>query len=308
MESAFDLVVVGEGVAGLTCAGEAAALGLRVASIESEFQGGLVMNIVELEGYEAAGGLSGMDHAMSLAASNRKAGVRSVSAPATAVRPVAGGFEVDTGAGRFAGRAVVLATGARLRKLGVPGEEDFRGRGVSHCADCDAPMFTAADVVVAGGGDSAFQEALVLAGECAVVHIVFDGAQPTAHARFRQAAAGHAAIRLWPGRRVAEVLGDSSGMTGVRLAGTEGGPGEVLPCAGLFTYIGLEPNASIAPPDVRRDAGGALVTDGEFRTALPFLWAIGQVRAGFGGRLHDAEAEGRSVARRIREAIAASTG
>jgi thioredoxin reductase (NADPH) len=299
MNTSFDLIVVGEGIAGLACAGEAAKLGLKVASFEGGFSGGLVMNVVELEGFEEGEGLSGMDHAMLLAMANKKAGVAGRQEAVSTIRAASSGFEVDTDAGTFTARAVVMATGAQLKKLAVPGEEDYQGRGVSHCADCDAPMFTGEHVVVAGGGDSAFQEALVLAQECAAVHIVHDQANPTAHPRFLEAAQAHDNIRTWPNRRVEEVLGDDKGMTGVRLRVADGGT-EDLAAAGLFAYIGLQPSSEAAPAQARRDGQGALVTGEDLQTSVPGLWAIGQVRSGFGGRLADAAEEGRRAAGNVK--------
>ncbi len=305
MSTSFDLIVVGEGIAGLTCAGEAARLGLKVATFEGGFAGGLVMNLAELEGYEEGEGLSGMDHAMLMAMANKKAGVTGVPSPVSAIRSTGNGIEVASDAGTFAARAVVLASGAHVRKLGVPGEEDYNGRGVSHCADCDAPMFNGADVVVAGGGDSAFQEALVLAQECATVHIVHDRPAPTAHSRFLAAVAALPNVRTWPGRRIEEVQGDGKGVTGVRLRLADG-TSEDLACAGLFAYTGLQPNGEAAPAEVGRDAHGALVTNEDLRTAVAGVWAIGQVRSGFSGRLTDAAGEGRRAAHAVKAALARS--
>jgi thioredoxin reductase (NADPH) len=295
-----DLIVVGEGFAGLTCANEAAKLGLKVATFEAEFQGGLVVNVNELEHFEEAGGLSGMDHAMMLARANARAGVKSTTTAVTAVRPVAGGyFEVETEAGQHTARAVVLASGARRKKLGVPGETEFEGRGVSHCADCDAPMFTAAEVVVAGGGDWALQDALVLARECSVVHLVHEGSRPTACGEYLERVQAEPKIRAWPDTTVEAVEGGAQGMTGVRLRHADGSTRE-LPCAGLFALVGLEPNSALAPADVRRDPAGFLQVNDKLETGVPGLWAIGQVRSGFGGWLADAAAEARRVAQAVK--------
>ena len=163
-------------------------------------------------------------------------------------------------------------------------------------------MFSGADVVVAGGGDSAFQEALVLAGECRAVHIVFDRPEPTAHGRFREAVAGCGNIRLWPDRRVEEIVGDGTGVTAVRLRLADAGS-EELACAGLFAYIGLVPNGQAAPDGVARDAHGALLAGDDLQTGLPGLWAIGQVRAGFSGRLDGAADEGKRAARAVKDML-----
>jgi thioredoxin reductase (NADPH) len=313
----YDLIVVGQGMAGLTCAGDAARLGLRVAHFESEFCGGLVANVVELERFDEADGLSGMDHAMTLARDNMKVGVANRAARVHAVRVVhavsgaEGGFEVDADDGTHRARAVVLATGARLAELSVPGEKEYEGRGVSHCADCDGPLFAGAEVVVVGAGDWALQEALLLARDCAAVHVVHAESRPSAGAEALARARAEPKIRWHTGLRVAAIAGNAQGMTGVRLVGAAdathaagaAGPAGELAAAGLFPLAGLVPNGEIAPEAVQRDDSGHLQVGDTCETAVPSLWAIGQVRAGFGGWLSDAVADGRQVAQAIKNRL-----
>ncbi|MCC2676486.1 MAG: hypothetical protein K0R58_3433, partial [Ramlibacter sp.] len=218
----YDVIVVGEGIAGLTCAGDAAKLGLKVATYEADFFGGLVVNINELQNFDEAHGMSGMDHAGVLAMGNKKAGVKSTTARVSSIRSVDEGFEVHTDAGQQLARFVVMASGARLKKLGVPGEADFEGRGVSHCADCDAPMFTGDEVVVAGGGDWAAQDAMVLSAECAAVHLVYEEDELAACPDYVARVQADPKIKLHPGAVVEEILGDASGMSGVRLRDRQG--------------------------------------------------------------------------------------
>lgn len=299
MTPTYDLIVVGEGFAGLTCASEAAKLGLKVATFEAEFFGGLVVNVNELEHFDEAGGLSGMDHAGMLAAGNKKAGVKSTTDAVEAVRAVDGGFEVETGSGKQTARFVVIASGARLKKLGVPGEEEFEGRGVSHCADCDAPMFTDAEVIVAGDGDWALQDALLLARDCSAVHVVHPGPAPTACDEYVKRAKAEPKIHLHPNATVEEVLGNDRGMTGVRVRANDGAETEIN-AAGLFAVVGLEANSALAPAEVQRDADSYLLVNDELETAVPGLWAIGQVRSGFGGWLTNAVADARRVAKLVK--------
>lgn len=299
MTPEFDLIVIGEGFAGLTCASEAAKLDLRVATFEREFFGGLVVNVNELERFEEAGGLSGMDHAGMLAAQNKKAGVKSFRSEVTQIRPLDNGFEVSSDSGVHLSRFVVIATGARLKKLGVPGEIEFEGRGVSHCADCDAPMFTDAEVVVAGGNDWAVQDALLLAKECSKVHIVHPGNVLNACTEYRERLSELSNIQLCPNSSIVEVLGDDTGMTGVKII-DEKGQVSVINAAGLFAIIGLEPNETIAPSQVNRDASGYLKVDANLETDVIGLWAIGQIRSGFDGWLNDAVSDAKKVAALIK--------
>jgi len=294
---AYDLIVIGEGVAGLSCAGHAARAGLKVATLESTLFGGLVLNVNELDGYP--GQESGTTFASELMTASSEAGVTSIQEEATAIRSAAGGFEVATGVGgRLQARQVVIASGAKLRKLGVPGEDEFEGRGVSHCADCDAPMYMNETVMVVGGGDSAMQEALVLAKFCGKVLVVHRGDKLRARKHLADEVAANPKIAMIWNTTVDAILGGQM-VEKVRVKGA-GGKTEEIPCAGVFAYIGLEPNAAFAPAEIARDAGGHLVTNGELETAVKGIWAAGAVRAGYSGLLKDAAAEGERVAKAVR--------
>ena len=300
MNATYDLIVVGEGIAGLTCAAESAKVGLQVATFESAFFGGLAVNIYELKNFKEAGGLSGMDHAGMLASGNKKAGVKSSPTAVTAVRIIEGGFEVDTHAGKHTARFVVIASGAHLKKLNVPGEMEFEGRGVSHCADCDAPMFTESDVIVAGSGDWALQDALLLARECTKVHVVYEEKELTACAEYIQRVKNEPKIILQPNLKIYEILGNDNGMTGVRVTDAQDTTSEIS-AKGLFAIVGLIPNSALAPVEVARDDHGFLQVNEDLETVVPGLWAIGQVRSGFQGWLNHAVGDARRVAEIVKD-------
>ena len=302
MTTSCDVIVIGEGIAGLTCAAELAAAGLKVATFEANLPGGLATNLNEPSGFEPADGMSGMDYAVTLALANKKAGVESVTEAVTAIRPAGTGFEVAAESRMLAARFVVLASGASLKKLSVPGEAGFEGRGVSWCADCDAPLFAGAVTIVAGSGQWAVQDALLLARDCATVHLVCPARRLDATPASLAQVTATPNIQVHTATTVAHILGDDQGMTGIRVqdpAGTR-----EIQATGLFVMTGLEANSGIAPGAATRDSDNSLVADEHCETTVSGLWAIGQVRAGFGGWLNDAVADARAAAARIQARLA----
>lgn len=290
MSTVHDLLVIGAGITGLHAARHAATAGLKVMTVESLLYGGLVTNVNELDG--AFHG-PGVDLAATLMQEVKKAGGGYATDGILSIARDGDAFAVRGDSGTYRAKAAVIASGAKLRKLGVPGEDDFEGAGVSSCADCDGPFYDGLDVVVVGGGDSAVQEAAVLAGYARHVHVVHRGTTFRAQPHLVAALGEKANVTLHWNATVEEITG-ASAVEGVRLR--EGANARELPCAGLFAYVGLEPNSSFAPAEVARDASGALVTDAGLQTAVPGLYAAGAVRAGYSGLLKDAAAEGIAAA------------
>jgi thioredoxin reductase (NADPH) len=197
---------------------------------------------------------------------------------------------VKAGSASYAARNVVVATGARLKKLGLPGEEEMFGQGVSECADCDGPFYTGQEAVVAGGGDSACQESLILARFAAKVTMVIDGPGLSARPEWRQRVAAEPKIVLRPNSKIVALDGEAGALKSVQVE-TAGQGVSQLPCAGLFVFIGLEPNTDFLPAEVKRDGRGAVIVNEDCGTGLPGLWAIGAVRSGVGALLTDAAAD-----------------
>ena len=299
MATNYDVIVIGEGVAGLTAAGELASAGLKVATIEAQLFGGLVININELDpvpsGSEAAGGA---EYASSLGEAAANAGVTSVNEPVNTIEASGDVKKVNTDGGTYTAKAIVVASGARLKRLGVPGEMEYEGKGVSQCADCDGPMYQNEGVVVAGGGDSALQEAIVLSHYCKEVRLVHRGAAFTGAAHLQETVnAESKIIKIFNAEVTAVGGGQMVEKVSIKHAD---GRSEDIACAGLFAYIGLEPNAGFLPDAVKRDEQGRVVANDKLETALPGVWAAGAVRSGCGGLLDDAIADGKKVAAEIR--------
>ncbi len=293
-----DVLVIGEGVAGLTAAGALARSGLKVATFEAQLFGGLVININELDPAPGAGAVSGAEFAANLMQTNAELGIASIQEAVAELKTEGEMKQVVTAGATYGARHVVLASGARLRKLGIPGEAEFEGRGVSQCADCDGPMYQDEQVIVVGGGDSALQEALVLARFCSKVHLIHRGGKFRAQDHFvAQVGANPKIATIW--NATVEQIAGSRMVEQARVKFSDGRVQEI-PCAGVFAYIGLVPNSEFLPAGIARDESGFVVTADSLETTLPGIWAIGAVRGGCGGALDDAISEARRAAEAIR--------
>jgi thioredoxin reductase (NADPH) len=297
-QAQFDVMVIGEGVSGLTAAGELARDGFKVATLEAQLFGGLVINVNELDPAPEGAPASGAELASELMQANADAGVESIQEPVTEVRDSGEMKEVVTQANTYRARRVIVASGARLKRLGVPGEAEYEGRGVSQCADCDGPMYQDETVVVVGGGDSALQEALVLSHYCGGVRLIHRGDAFSGSARFAEQVRANEKIQItW--NATLDAIGGGQMVEKVRVRHNDGRL-EELPCAGVFAYIGLEPNTDFLQAGIGRDAQGFVQTASTLETAHKGVWAIGAVRSGFGGTLDDAVRDARSVASAIK--------
>ncbi|HEY5208944.1 MAG TPA: FAD-dependent oxidoreductase [Stellaceae bacterium] len=296
MSGEFDLVVAGSGLAGLSAALTGARLGLRTLILTGDVLGGQLLSINQIDGYPGfPDSVAGYDLCPMTQEQAVAAGAEIASTTLDGLAAQDGGWRLAIGEGEVMARGLVVATGAALRILGVPGEERLRGKGVSHCASCDAPLLRGKAVVVIGGGDSACQEALTLAESAATVTILHRGSALTAQAAYRDRVLQQPNIIVRFHHVAEEILGDS-GVAGVRIHDTASGQRTEIAAAGIFAYIGLDPATAFLGGAVTLAKDGRIPTDAALRTALTGVAAAGAARAGFAGRAAAAAGEGATAA------------
>ena len=292
MSDQYDVVIVGGGVAGLTAGLTSARLGRKTRVLTSAALGGHLVSIERIDGYPGfPEGVPGYDFCPIIQEQAAGAGAEFDAADATALKADGERWRVTTRQGDLLARAVVVATGTALKTLGIPGEEEFRGKGVSHCASCDAPLLRNKMVAVVGGGDSALQEALTLAQHAARVVILHRGTGFSAQDAYVQQVKGNSKIEVRFGTVVEEVIGDG-GLKSVRTRSVGDGKTAELEVAGLFVYVGLAPATRWLDRGMMLDASGRILVDGNMRTAVPGIFAAGTVRAGSAGRAASAAGDG----------------
>jgi thioredoxin reductase (NADPH) len=297
LKNLCEVAVIGGGLAGLSAARHAARLGRLVTLFEgSAMFGGLVATVDEVDGILVPGKFSGQDLAMHLLEDARKVGVRVVQAGVETLE-VNGALTLKDQEGTvYQPQAVIIASGAALRKLGVPREEDFMGRGLSRCATCDGGFFRGQDVVVVGGGDGAVQEALVLAKTSRRVIMVCRSPLKAKRDYIERLAARENVSFVWDSE-VAAILGHET-VSGVRLRNVKSGLNSDVECMGLFPFIGGVPSTQFAPASLL-SASGHVQTGANFATADCRVFAVGAARAQYGGNVVQAMAEGVGAAEAV---------
>jgi thioredoxin reductase (NADPH) len=284
--------MAGGGIAGLTAALTAARLGCKTFVLSGDVLGGLLLSIEKVEGFPGfVEGVPGYDLCPMIQEQAAAAAAQFTAASLDGLDRQNGGWQLTAGSSQVRARAVILATGATLKQLGVPGEERLRGKGVSHCASCDAPLVRKQTVAVVGGGDSALQEALTLAEFAERVIILQRGDDLTAQAVYRDRVASHPKIEIRLDTVVEEVLGDGK-VGGVRIRSTKANASSDLEVAAIFVYIGLEPATTFVKAHMKLDQSGRIPVDAQMRTELPGIFAAGIARSRSVGRAVAAAGDG----------------
>ena len=296
MAEEYEIVIAGAGIAGLTAAMTAARLGRRTLLLTGDVPGGLLLSINRIDGYPGfPEGVPGYDLCPMAQEQAAAAGAVLASGELQSIRDQDGNYELTASEGQYLTQTLIIASGARLKTLGIPGEEQFKGKGVSHCASCDAPMLRNRAVAVIGGGDSALQEALTLADHASTVTILQRATALTAQAAYQQQVTTHPKISIRYHTQVEEILGNAA-VTGVRMKDLASGATSNLEVAAVFAYIGLQPNAELLQDKLQLEASGHIPVDARMRTELKGILAAGIVRDGAAGRAGGAAGDGATAA------------
>ena len=302
----YDVVIVGGGPAGLTTAIYTARDGMKTLVLEREGTGGLAATTEAIENYPGfPEGVNGMELMDRFREQAERFGTEIVEFDEVVkVVPVAkGNIEVHTQSGAiFNGKTVVVATGSQPKKLNIPGEKEFYGRGVSYCATCDGPFFKGKDVVIIGAGNSGLQEGLQVLEYAKRVTFLEFLPYTRAEQILQDRVQNHAKSTLIFNQRVTEIRGEGT-VTGVVAIDRETGKEKLYPTDGVFIYVGYSPYSEFVADLVERNKWGYIVTDEKMHTKVEGLYAIGDVRADNPAQLSVSVGDGAKAALDLREFI-----
>ncbi|MGA2525787.1 MAG: thioredoxin-disulfide reductase [Smithellaceae bacterium] len=278
----YDTVIIGGGPAGYTAGIYTARAGLKTLLVEGAATVSQITITDLIENYPGIpDGINGFDLMQLFKNQALKFGLETLAKDVSAIKnntssPVI--WNVTVGDKSFKTLSMIAATGAQWRKLGVPGEEELAGKGVSYCATCDGPFYKNKDVVVVGGGDTAIQEALFLTHFAKKVIVV--------HRRDRLRAAGILQKRAFAEKKIefawkanlVEVIGKDF-VTGIKIANVQSGKVSIISAEGVFIFVGRIPNTSLVQNVLKLDANGYILTDDNMNTSAAGIFAAGDCRA-----------------------------
>lgn len=275
----YDIAILGAGPAGLTAGLYAGRGGLRTAIIEKMMPGGLVANTERIDNYPGfPEGISGYELAQRMEQQARKFGAEILSAQADSVSTHGKYHLINLSDGSTVkSRALIIATGAFPKTLGVPGEKELLGKGVSYCAVCDGAFFKNQPVAVLGGGDSAVQESIYLAGLASKVTVIHRRDALRAADSIQKIAFANKKIDFAWSRDILAIDG-SGQVSGVRVMDKQTLKEEVIPASGAFIYVGYKPSSDLVKDIVHTDQQGYIITDENMATSVPGIYACGDVR------------------------------
>jgi thioredoxin reductase (NADPH) len=277
----YDVIIVGAGPAGLCAAMYAGRGMLKALTIERGAPGGELLNTDVIEDYIGFESVKGWELAQKFTDHAKKFGAEIVTDTVEKVRRAPDGwFDVTTARERhYRAPTVILTAGGTPVKLGVPGEKEYAGKGVSYCAVCDGAFFKGEVLAVVGGGDAAVEEADYLTRYASKVYIVHRRDSLRASKILQQRAFANPKIAVVWNKKVVEIVGTERGTDHLELEDSVTGERSQLKVGGVFIFVGFKPNTGMVEGHIEHDAGGYFLTDERMMTSIPGLFAAGDVRS-----------------------------
>ena len=270
--------------------------GLQTGIVERMMGGASIINIEKIDNFPGfPEGISGAELGPAVQEQAMNAGADFIMGETTKVTKDGDYRVVSSDAGELRAKAVIIAAGSTLRQLGIPGEEEFFGRGVSQCATCDGPLYMNQVVAVVGGGDSAADEAITLTEYCERVLLIHRRDQLRSQQSLIDRVSKNRKIEVVWNTVVEEVLGTDT-VSGVRLRNVVTNMENAMELSGLFVYVGLEPNGGLVDGLLKTDNAGHIPVNVSMETEVPGVYAIGDLRQNSSSQLVSAAGDGATAA------------
>ncbi len=296
MRETHEVIIVGGGPAGLAAGLYCQRAALKTVLFEKGPLGGQLAISKEVENYPGVEGITGFDLAEKMLHHAQSFGLRIMQeevAEVTAGPSLHGLHAVRLANGdRHEAVALILGVGGTASKLGIPGEAEYFGSGVSYCGTCDGFFFRGRTVVVVGGGDTAVEEALHLSRLARKTYLVHRGSTLKAASILQGRVRADQGVEVLANTLIREIKGNGKMVEAVLFENSETGEKGELATDGVFIFIGYAPNNSLVPPGVRTDEQGFVLTDEKCETAVPGIFAVGDLRRKFANQIVIAAADG----------------
>ena len=274
----YDLIIIGSGPAGLSAAVYGKRAGLNLLVIEEKpMSGGQVLNTYEVDNYLGMPGINGFQMGMEFRKHADKFGVEFKEASVSSVEDKGDSKLVYADGEVLETRTVILATGAEHAKLGVPGEEELSGMGVSYCATCDGAFFRNKTVAVVGGGDVAVEDAIYLARTCEKVYLIHRRDELRGANILQEELKALPNVEILYSHTVSEIRGEDM-VESLLIKDVKTGEEKILPVAGIFIAVGIHPNTELLKGMVEMDKGGYIIAGEEGATNIPGIYVAGDIR------------------------------
>lgn len=274
----FDVLIIGGGPGGLTAGIYAGRSQLKVAMLEKMMPGGQVASTDLIENYPGfEDGVGGFDLVQKMEKQARKFGLQILNGTVDSLDLNANPKKVVASGVEYLAKTIIIATGTQARLLNIPGEKEFKGRGVSYCATCDGPFFKDKDIVVIGGGSSGVQESLFLTRFVNSIHLYEYLDHLNAERILQERAKENAKIHIHTSHQVLAIHGEKT-VESVTVKDRESGEETTVDASGVFIWIGVNPNSEFLKGKVDLNDRGYIITDEKMQTSVPGVYAIGDVR------------------------------